>query len=129
MVITPRSGGVGKAFTAADAVTKSISLGTAIAIPLVIVLFVIFAFAIFIVCKRRKDKAKKAKQEPDEAYDSLAANQSGSKPESDRYAKSGWDSDEEAEMKPQAPKTQHLPLEFSFYTPQPSPGTSRRQLV
>ena len=103
MGITPRSGGVGKVFTAADAVTKSISLGTAIAIPLVIVFAVIITFIIFTICKRRKNKAKKVKEERDEAYDALAA--SHGKSEADRHGASDWDSDSDVDLKSPRPKT------------------------
>lgn len=92
MAIIPRSGGVGKAFTAANAVTKSVSLGTAVAIPLVIAFAVILAIITFTICRRRKNKAKKTKQEQDEAYNALTATQSR-QATSDRC----WESDSDAE--------------------------------
>ncbi|KAK0649848.1 hypothetical protein B0T16DRAFT_457220 [Cercophora newfieldiana] len=107
--IAPRSGGVGKAFTAAEAVTKSISLGTAIAIPLVIVFAVIVAFIMFTVCKRRREKKKN--KEEDEAHDPLTANHNdNSKAEANRHAISGWDSDEEADLKASRTKMYEVPL-------------------
>jgi hypothetical protein len=73
-LFAPRSGGVSKAFTAADAVTKSVSLGTAVAIPLVVVLLLFIAFFAVCCCKKRREKKKAAKQERDESYDGLTAN-------------------------------------------------------
>ncbi|KAK0610843.1 hypothetical protein B0T14DRAFT_314567 [Immersiella caudata] len=103
MHLSARSGGVGKAFTAADAVTKSISLGTAIAIPLAIVFAVIIAFIVFTVCRSRKKKARKAKEERDEAYDRLTASARKSEADRRRPGDSDWDSDEEAELKSPLP--------------------------
>jgi len=123
MNITPRSGGVGKAFTAADAVTKSITLGTAIAIPLAIVFAVVIAFIIFTVCKRRKDKSKKDKGERDEAHDPLTATHNSSKAEADRRAISAWDSDEEADLKEPRAKTKMYEVQLG----QPPSGTPRPQ--
>ncbi|KAK0716307.1 hypothetical protein B0H67DRAFT_554635 [Lasiosphaeris hirsuta] len=125
MPIAPRSGGVGKVFTAADAVTKSISLGTVVAIPLVIVFAVIVAFIMFTICRRRKKKAKQAKEERDEAYDGLTAN--ASKSEADgRHGRrdSDWDSDSDADLKSPLPsRTRQIPAGFSEYEPYPPPRT------
>lgn len=116
MAITARSGGVGKAFTAADAITKSLSLGTAVAVPLAVVFAVVIAFIFFMVCKRRKDKKAKQEEALDEARDPLTSVNTvrskeyevGNRARSDSH----WDSDEEEDlgMKRHHQKMYEIPL-------------------
>ena len=96
----PRSGGVGKVFTAADAVTKSISLGTAVAIPLAIVFVVVIVFFVFFCCKKRRNKKKESSSlqggDGDEAHASLTRTSTSDRNQrvrSDISSPADWESD------------------------------------
>lgn len=91
---------MGKVFTAADAVTKSISLGTAVAIPLVIVFLVVVLFFVFFCCKKRRDKKKELSSrqggDGDEAHASLTGTSSSDRNQrvrSDISSSADWESD------------------------------------